>query len=124
MAAQLASIKFHDGIHGGLPGRGIGMASIKATVAQSLAWHDQCPLYQIYVDLTKAYNALHREQTLKILVAYEAGPRMLHLRKPFWDTAKLVCCAGGNYGEPFNARRALLRGAYSPFSCLMCMLLP
>ena len=28
---------------------------------QGLAWCDQCPLYQIYLDMKKAYNALDRE---------------------------------------------------------------
>ncbi len=77
MVAQLALIKFHDGLHGGLPGQGTGTAMIKAKLAQCLAWHDQCPLYQIYVDLKKAYSALHREQMLKKIVAYGVGPRML-----------------------------------------------
>jgi hypothetical protein len=101
MVAQLASIKFHDCLHGGLPGRGMGTATIEAKLAQSLAWRGQCPLYRIYVDLKKAYNALDREQTLNILAAYGVGPKMLRLQKHFWDTAKLVCPTGGNYGEPF-----------------------
>jgi hypothetical protein len=71
--AQLALIKFHDGLHGGLPGRGMGTATIEARLAQSLAWRNQCLLYQIYVDLKKAYNALDREQTLIILAAYIVG---------------------------------------------------
>jgi hypothetical protein len=117
MVAQLASIKFHDGLHGGLPGQGTGMAMIKAKLAQSLAWCNQRPLYQIYVDLKKAYNALDREQMVKILVAYGVGPRMLRLQKHFWDTAKLVCRAGGNYGELFIAKRGVTQGG--PLSPLM-----
>ncbi len=93
------------------------MATIKAKLAQSLAWCDQCPLYQIYVDLKKAYDALDREQTLIILAAYGVRPRMLRLQKHFWDTAKLVCRAGGNYGEPFNAERGVTQGG--PLSSLM-----
>ena len=93
------------------------MATIKAKLAQSLAWGDQCPLYQIYVDLKKAYNALDRERTLIILAAYGVGPRMLRLQKHFWDTAKLVCRTGGNYGEPFNAERGVTQGG--PLSSLM-----
>jgi hypothetical protein len=110
MLTQLLSIKFHDGLHGGLPGRGMGTATIKAKLAQSLAWHDQCPIYQIYFDLKKAYNALDRKQTLNILAAYGVGPKILHLQKHFWDTAKLVCRAGGKYGEPFNAARGITQG--------------
>ncbi len=117
MVAQLASIKFHDGLHSRLPGRGTGTAMIEAKLAQSLAWRDQFPLYQIYVDLKKAYNVLDREQTLNILVAYGVGPKMLRLQKHFWDTAKLVCHAGGKYGEPFNAKRGITQGG--PLSSLM-----
>jgi hypothetical protein len=54
MVARFASIKFHDGLHGGLWGRGTGTATIEAKLAQSLAWRVQHPLYQIYVDLKKA----------------------------------------------------------------------
>ena len=69
MVARLA-IKFHDGVHRGLLGQGMGTATIKAKLAKSLVWCDQCPLNQIYVDLKKAYNALDRGRTLNILVAY------------------------------------------------------
>jgi hypothetical protein len=67
--------------------------------------------------MKKAYNALDREQMLKILVAYGVKPRMLRLQKHFWDTAKLVCRAGGNYGEPFNAKRGITQGG--PISSLV-----
>ncbi len=60
--------------------------------------------------MKKAYNALDREQTLISLAAYGVGPRMLRLQNHFWDTAKLVCRAGGNYGEPFNAKRGITQG--------------
>ena len=42
---------------------------------------------------------------------------MLRLQKHFWDTAKLVCHAGGNYGEPFSAKRGITKGG--PLSSLM-----
>ncbi len=117
MVAQFASIKFHDSLHGGLSKRGTGTAMIEAKLHQSLAWRDQYPLYQIYIDLKKAYDALDREQTLDILAAYGVGPKMLALQKHFWDTAKLVCRAGGNYGEAFSAKRGVTQGG--PLSSLM-----
>ena len=122
MVARLALIKFYDGLHGRLPGQGMGTATIEAKLAQSLAWRNQCPLYQIYLNLKKTYDAFDREQTLKILVAYGVGPRMLCLQKYFWDTAKLVCC-GVTVGSLLAPRGALLRGAHSPLSCLMCVLM-
>jgi hypothetical protein len=57
MVAQLSVIKLHNCLHGGLPCRGMGMA-IMEVKQQQLAWVDQEPLYQIYLDLRKAYDAL------------------------------------------------------------------
>ncbi len=42
---------------------------------------------------------------------------MLALKKHFWETAKLVCHAGGNYGEPFGAEWGITQGG--PLSSLM-----
>jgi hypothetical protein len=113
----LRKLKFHDNLHGRLPGRGTGTATIKAKLHQSQAWRNQCQLYQIYVDLKKAYDALDWEQTLKILVAYGVGPKLLALQKHFWETATLVCRARGYYGEPFCAEWGITQGG--PLSSLM-----
>ena len=87
MVARFASIKFHDCLHGGLAKRGTGTATIEAKLHQSMVWHDQCPLYEIYIDLKKAYDALDRERMLNILAIYGVGPKVLALQKHFWDTA-------------------------------------
>jgi hypothetical protein len=83
MVAQLLSVEFHDSLHGGLLGRGTGTTTIKAKLHQSLAWRNQCSLYQIYMDLKKAYDTLDWEQMLEILVAYGVGPKLLALQKHF-----------------------------------------
>ncbi len=117
MVRQLASIEFHDCLNGGLPKRGTGTASIKAKLAQQLVWRDQCPLYEIYVDLKKAYDAINRGRMLEILKAYGARPNLLRLQNSCWENAKLVCCAGGCYGSPFAAQRGVTQGG--PLSLLM-----
>jgi hypothetical protein len=117
MVKQLALIKFHDCLHGGLPMRGTGTASIKAKLAQQLVWRDQCPLYEIYVDLKKAYDAINRGGMMKILKAYGVGPKLLRLQNSFWENAKLVCRAGGCYGSPFATKRGVTQGG--PLSLLM-----
>ncbi len=75
------------------------------------------PLYQIYLDLRKAYDALDRGRCLKILAGYGVGLNLLRLQKQFWAKAKMVCCAGGNYGEPFGAFRGVTQ--VGPLSSLM-----
>ncbi len=79
MVKQLALIEFYDFLHGGLPKRGIGTALIEAKLVQQLAWRDQCPLYEINVDLKKAYDAIDRGRMMEILKAYGVGPKLLRL---------------------------------------------
>jgi hypothetical protein len=83
---------------------------MEVKLLQQLAWVDQEPLYQIYLDLRKAYDALDRRRCLKILAGCGVGPNLLRLQKKFWDDAKMVCCAGGNYGLPFAAHRGVTQG--------------
>ncbi len=47
---------------------------------------------------------------------------MLRLQKQFWDDAKMVCCAGGNFGEPFSARQGVTqRWALSSLMFNVCV---
>jgi hypothetical protein len=69
---------------------------MEVKLQQQLAWVDKDPLYQIYLDLRKAYDALDRGQCLEILAGYSVGPSLLRLQKQFWDDAKMVCRASGN----------------------------
>ncbi len=117
MVARFSVIKLHDCLHGGLPRRGTGTAIMEVQLQQQLAWVDQEPLYQIYLDLRKAYDALDWGRCLKILAGYGVGPNLLRLQKKFWDDTKMVCRAGGNYGLPFGAHHGVTQGG--PLSSLM-----
>ena len=90
MVARLSVIKLHNCLHGGLPCRGTGTAIMEVKLQQQLAWVEQAPLYQIYLDLRKAYDALDRGRCLEILAGYGVGPNLLRLQKKFWDDAKMV----------------------------------
>ena len=110
-------VKLHDCLHGGLLCRGTGTAIMEVKLQQQLAWVDQEPLYQIYRDFRKAYDALDRRWCLEILAGYGVGPNLLCLQKKFWDNAMMVCHAGGNYGLPFGAHRGVTQ--WGPLSSLM-----
>ena len=62
-----------------------------------MSWH------QIFLDVHKAYDAMDWEKILEILLGYGIGPRALQTIKQFWSHAKLICCTGGCYGDPFTA---------------------
>ncbi len=117
MICRLAAIEFHPCLHGGLPKRGTGTATTEAKLAQQLAWMEQEPLYQVFVDLRKAYDHLDHERCLAIMTGYGVGPKLLCLQTKFWDQAEMVCCAGGSFGELFHAFRGVTQGG--PLSSLM-----
>jgi hypothetical protein len=56
MVRRMAFIEFHPSLHRGLPKYGMGTATIEAKLVQQLAWMEQEPLYQVFVDLRKAYD--------------------------------------------------------------------
>jgi hypothetical protein len=118
MVAQLASFKFDDGLHDGILEQGIGTTAIEVKLAQCLAWGDQCPLYQIYVDLKKAYDVLDMERMLFFRRPMESGqgccpsPEALFLGHSKIGVPGLEKLQG-----TFNAKRGIT--PWGPFSSLM-----
>jgi hypothetical protein len=106
----LGSIEFHPCLHRGLPKRGTGTATIEAKLAQQLAWMEQEPLYQVFVDLRKAYHHLDWERCLAIMTGYRVGLKLLRLQTKFWEQAQMVCQAGGSFGKSFSAYRGVTQG--------------
>ncbi len=117
MVRQIGAINFPPCLHGGMPKRGIGMATVEAKLALQLAWVEQEPLYQVFVDLRKAYDHLNRAKCLVIMTGYGVGPKLLRLQEKFWDQAEMVCCAGGSLGKPFATFWGITQGG--PLSSLM-----
>ena len=97
-------------MHGFIKGRGTGTATAEAKLAQQLAFREQEALFETFIDLRKAYDAMDRGRCLEILEEYGVGPNMLRLIRFFWDYADLVCRAVGNYGAPFKAHRGVTQG--------------
>ena len=72
-------ITFHDALHGFREGRGTGTATLEAKLLQQLAAMREEVLYVIFLDLTKAYDALDRSRRLEILKGYGVGDRVRRL---------------------------------------------
>ena len=84
------SVQFHDCIHGFRRKRGTATATIETKLKMQLAFRQQIPYFQVFIDLKKAYDTLDRKQTIKILEGYGVGPRTIRLLKTIWSGDKCV----------------------------------
>ena len=73
------SIQFHDALHGFHAVRGTGNATLKANLLQQLITMMEAFLHAIFLDLSKACNALDMYHCLDILEGYGVGPRTLYI---------------------------------------------
>ena len=64
----------------------------------------------IFLDLTKAYDALDRLWTLEILKGCGVGERVRRLLTVYWEMATMVARAGGYYGKGFKGERGVTQG--------------
>jgi hypothetical protein len=105
-----AHVTFHDFLHGFRAKRGCGTAIIEAKLLQQLAGLEQSTLFQAFLDLRKAYDALDRERALEIFEGYGMGPALCLILRNFWDQQMVVARQSGYLGDPFAADRGLTQG--------------
>ena len=85
MNKRLHAIQLHDSLHGSVKRRGTGTATIEAKLVQQLSYIEQEPLFAVFIDLRKAFDAMDRGRCLDILRKYGVGPNILRLIKNFWN---------------------------------------
>ena len=107
---RLTAIKLHDVLHGFREGRSTGTATLEAKLLQQLAAMREEVLYVIFLDLTKAYDALDRSRTLEILKGYGVGDRVRRLLTVYWERTTVVARAGRYYGKGFKGERGVTQG--------------
>jgi hypothetical protein len=96
-------IQFHDSLHGFRSTRGAATATIEAKLLMQNACAQCKALYQIFIDLAKAYDTPDRGRTLEVLKGYGTGPRVLRLLENFWYNQAVVARQGGYHSKAFKA---------------------
>ena len=64
----------------------------------------------IFLDLTKAYDAVDRSSCLGILEGYGVGPGARRLLRNYWRRLTMVARSGGYYGTAFKGERGVTQG--------------
>ena len=64
----------------------------------------------IFLDLTKAYDALDSPRSLDILKGYRVGQRVRRLLREYWKKSTIVARSGGYYGTGFKGERGVTQG--------------
>ena len=104
-------ITFHDSLHGFRKKRGCGTAILECRLEQERALYKGETLFQVFLDLTKAYDTLDRERTLLIMEQYGVGPNIIRLLKMFWNDLELCSRQGGYYGRTLiQSERGVTQG--------------
>ena len=116
MDKRLQGIGFHDCLHRFLSGWGTGTVTTWVNLTQQFTYLEQAPLYGIFIDLWKAYNAMDGDCCIYVMREYGVPPNIWRLVQFFWDNAELVCCTSGVSSKPFRARQGFPQGGpVSPY---------
>ena len=92
--------------------RGCGTGIMEEKLVQQLAYREQAPLFCIFLDLKKAYDAMDRGRCLEILEDCGVGPRARRLIQQFWELGEMARRASGYYGRVFTAGRWVTQGGF------------
>jgi Reverse transcriptase (RNA-dependent DNA polymerase) len=104
------TIQFDDSLHGFLPRRGTATAIIKAKLRLDTTIAAGTTIYQVFMDLTKAYDSVSREKLLSILSQYGVGPHIITILNNFWNQLKVAPKQGGFYGKPTQTQQGVTQG--------------
>ena len=83
-------------------GRGTRTASLEENLIQQIMVMRKEVLYEIFLDIHKAYDALDRNHCLDILAAYRVIPRAIRLLRRYQDRLMMVARYIGYYSAPFK----------------------
>ena len=67
-------------------------------------------LYEIFIDLHKAYDTLDRDICLEILEGYIVVPQAHRILREYWNRLWMVACTGGYYGVAFKGFQGVTQG--------------
>ena len=81
---------------------GVGTATLEANLAQQLARLAHEPLFQVFLDVQRAYGCWTGGGFLEILRGVGLGTNLDRLLRHYWEKQRVVTKAGKFLGRPFG----------------------
>ena len=82
------SMTLHDALNGFWLGRSTRTATFEAKLVQQLVGLEHEPLFQVFLDVRKAYVSMDRRRCMEILRGYRMGQNMARLIDHNWDNRR------------------------------------
>ena len=102
-----AVINLNDILHGFRQGRGTATAIMEENLDQQLAGLCHDPLFQVFLDVQKAYDSLDRVRCMEIIRGYIPGTNLQRLLHQYREKQGEVTKAGKLFGHPFGTERGV-----------------
>ena len=79
------SVTLRDALHAFRAGWGTSTSTLEENLAQQLARIANKPLFQVFLDVRKAYDSLDRGRCMEILQGHRTGRNTAHLIDHHWN---------------------------------------
>ena len=104
------TIDFCEEVHGFRRRRGCHTAIGETKIKMQIAASESDTIYQIYLDLRKAYDSIARNRVLKLLEKYKVGPNIRKYIHDIWDKQIFVLRQSGFYSDAIEVDRGCTQG--------------
>ena len=91
-------VELYDDVHGFRERQVIGTDTLEANLEHHLAGTTHKPIFQVLLEVCKAYDSLDRGLCLEILRRYGLGPNLTCILTNYWERHRFV----PNFGKFFR----------------------
>ena len=104
------AISFCDEVHGFRKKQGTFTAVGETKLRMQIATCQLEVLYQVCLDLSKAYDSIDRNKIVQLLKKYKMGPRLLAYVKKVWEDQHFVLRQAQFYSDPVSINQGVTQG--------------
>ena len=107
-------IQFCEEVHGFWTKRGTYTAIGEVKLRMQMIVCSLDTMYQVYLDLRKAYDSIDRGHILQIMRKYRVGPQLCRYVEDIWADQQFFLHQNGFYSDPVEVERGYTQGDIDP----------